>query len=91
MYQNVLASIKGIGWYGVVSILLFFVFFTGMVVWAFALKQNYLNTMAGLPLESENSATNARTGPSGDSPSPGGAELPQRPLFSEPVPDKILS
>jgi len=51
MYQNVLESIKGIGLYGVVSILIFFVFFTGMLVWAFALKKNHLNTMGNLPLD----------------------------------------
>jgi len=51
MYQNVLERIKGIGLYGIVSILIFFVFFTGMLVWAFALKKNYLNTMGNLPLE----------------------------------------
>jgi hypothetical protein len=51
MYQNVLNSIQGIGLYGIVSILIFFTFFTGMLVWAFALKKNYLNTMGNLPLE----------------------------------------
>jgi hypothetical protein len=51
MYQNVLESIKGIGLYGVVSILIFFIFFTGMLVWALALKKNYLNTMGNLPLD----------------------------------------
>ena len=51
MYQNVLNSIQGIGLYGVVSILIFFIFFTGMLVWALALKKNYLNTMGNLPLD----------------------------------------
>ena len=51
MYKEVLDKISGIGLYGVVSILIFFAFFTGMLVWAFALKENYLNTMGSLPLE----------------------------------------
>jgi cytochrome c oxidase cbb3-type subunit 3 len=51
MYKEVLDKIIGIGLYGIVSILIFFAFFTGMLVWAFALKKNYLNTMGSLPLE----------------------------------------
>lgn len=52
MYQNVLTNIEGIGIYGIVSICIFFGFFTGMLIWAFLQKQNYLNHMAELPLNS---------------------------------------
>ena len=52
MFQNIFESLKGIGIYGIISILIFFTFFTGMLVWAFALKKNYLNNMESLPLES---------------------------------------
>jgi len=51
MYKEVLESIQGIGLYGVVSICIFFGFFTGMLVWVFALKKSYLNTMGNLPLD----------------------------------------
>ena len=51
MYQNVLTNIEGIGIYGVVSICIFFGFFTGMLVWAFALKKNHLTRMGALPLD----------------------------------------
>jgi hypothetical protein len=51
MYQKILCDINGIGIYGVVSICIFFGFFTGMLLWAFALKNNYLTKMGGLPLD----------------------------------------
>ena len=59
MYQNVLTNIEGIGIYGVVSICIFFGFFTGMLIWAFALKRNYLNHMGDLPLNSGERTNNS--------------------------------
>jgi len=53
MYQNVLESISGIGLYGVISIVIFFGFFSLMLTWAFTLKKNYLNNMGSLPLQDE--------------------------------------
>jgi hypothetical protein len=43
MIQDVLRDIGGVGVYGVISVSLFFLFFTGMLVWAFRLKAPYLN------------------------------------------------
>jgi len=51
MYKEVLDKITGIGLYGIVSILIFFVFFSGMLVWSLALKKNYLSKMGNLPLD----------------------------------------
>ena len=51
MIQNALKGIDGVGLYGVVSIAIFFSFFTGMLVWAFMKKKNYLDKMSGLPLD----------------------------------------
>jgi hypothetical protein len=51
MYQNILEKIDGIGIYGVISIGIFFGFFTGMLLWAFLQKKNYLNKMSALPLD----------------------------------------
>ncbi len=59
MYQNVLTNIEGISVYGVISICIFFGFFTGMLIWASLQKKNYLNHMAKLPLDGgEKSSTN---------------------------------
>ena len=51
MYKEVLDKITGIGLYGIVSILIFFVFFSGMLVWSLALKKTYLHKMGSLPLD----------------------------------------
>jgi cbb3-type cytochrome oxidase subunit 3 len=42
---------ENINAYGLFSFLLFFGFFTGVLVWAFRLKKNYLHHMETLPLD----------------------------------------
>ena len=49
--EKVVSEIGGIGVYGIVSISLFFVVFTGSIVWALRLKKPLLKDMSGLPLE----------------------------------------
>jgi len=53
MIQKVLNSIGGVGNYGVVAVVLFFVVFLGVLVWAFGLRRPYLDRMSRLPLEAE--------------------------------------
>lgn len=53
MIENVMHHIGGVGVFGVISICLFFSFFTGMFFWAIRLKKGYLNSMENLPLESD--------------------------------------
>ena len=53
MIENVLHKMGGIGMFGIISICIFFAFFTGMLLWAACLKRNYLNQMRELPLEPE--------------------------------------
>ena len=53
MIQNVLHHIGGVGVYGVISICLFFAFFTAMLVWALRAKKSYVQTMRDLPLDDE--------------------------------------
>jgi hypothetical protein len=51
MIKNVLENIGGIGLYGIISLCLFFAFFTGMLIWAFRLRKPYLKSMEELPLD----------------------------------------
>jgi hypothetical protein len=51
MIENVMNHIGGVGVFGVISISLFFVFFTGTLVWASRLKKKYLQSMQALPLD----------------------------------------
>ena len=58
MIQDVLRDIGGVGVYGVISVSLLFLFFTGMLVWAFRLKAPYLNSMRELPLDGRSRSMN---------------------------------
>ncbi len=51
MEEKIITGINGVGIYGVISICIFFTFFTGVLVWAGTLKKNYLQSMAALPLD----------------------------------------
>ncbi len=51
MIEHVLHDIDGIELFGIVSVALFFIFFTGMLIWAIRLKKTYLASMQDLPLD----------------------------------------
>jgi hypothetical protein len=51
MEEKVISGLDGVSIYGIVSILIFAVFFTVTLIWAFGLKKNYLNHMGDLPLD----------------------------------------
>lgn len=51
MIKNVAHDLGGIGIYGILSILMFFAFFTGMIVWALCARKSYVDKMQALPLE----------------------------------------
>ena len=52
MEEKIICSLNGAGLCGAISICIFFAFFIGMLVWAFAKKASYLDKMGGLPLDS---------------------------------------
>jgi len=60
MEEKVLSGIGGIGMYGVISICIFFGFFTGMLVWAFLLKKSHVASMGALPLDDATPGGNDR-------------------------------
>ena len=51
MIRNVLSHIRDVESYGIIAILLFFVVFLVVLVWAFRLKKPQLDAMSRLPLE----------------------------------------
>ncbi len=51
MIRNVLESIGGVGLYAVVSLLIFFGFFTLMLVWVLRMRKSHLDHMRSLPLD----------------------------------------
>ncbi|MBX3748134.1 MAG: hypothetical protein KF833_22730 [Verrucomicrobiae bacterium] len=51
MIRQVMSHMGGIELYGIVSFLVFFVFFLGMLVWVARLRRGHLEAMGRLPLE----------------------------------------
>ena len=51
MIKNVLLDIGGVGLYGIIALSIFFLFFTGMLVWVMRLKKGYVAHAENMPLE----------------------------------------
>lgn len=51
MYKQVLSGIPGIELYPIVALLVFFVFFVGLVVWSFRTSSAHLEHLARIPLD----------------------------------------
>jgi hypothetical protein len=51
MIKHFVTEIGGIETFGVISICLFVVVFTGALVWALRLRKNFLNAASALPLD----------------------------------------
>lgn len=62
MIKNVLTHIGGIEAYGILSVCLFFVVFTGMLVWALRLNRQELDACGRIPL-ADDSARNPDSQP----------------------------
>lgn len=52
MYKEVLESISGVSAYPLVSMFFFLAIFTGVLIWVFRMKKNYITHMSSLPLDS---------------------------------------
>ena len=50
MVENVLSKMGGVGMYGVISVILFFAVFVGVLLWTIFLKPADLKAMQELPL-----------------------------------------
>jgi cytochrome c oxidase cbb3-type subunit IV len=55
MYKYVLQSIGGVEVYAIISLLLFFTVFVGMLVVVMRMKKSTIDEIAALPLESDSS------------------------------------
>lgn len=60
MIRNVLTHIGGVEAYGIVSIILFLLFFLGVLLWAFRLRRSHLDAMGRLPLEDDDGHAGAQ-------------------------------
>jgi hypothetical protein len=57
MIQNVLHRLGGIANYGTLSLCLFVLVFTGVLVWALLQRGSHLDRMARVPLENDTDET----------------------------------
>ena len=51
MYKDVLRSIEGVEMYPIISLLVFFAFFTVLIGWFFLADRDRLSELAALPLD----------------------------------------
>ena len=52
MYSNILESISGIEFFGLVSLLIFFTIFILVLFWTIKIDKNYINKMKEMPQDS---------------------------------------
>ena len=53
MYKTIMEGIEGVGIYPIISLILFFGVFTGMLWWVFKMDRHHIDHMGQLPLESD--------------------------------------
>ncbi len=53
-FINYLQSIAGVGIFPLISLLLFFVFFAVLVIWALRVNKDYIIDMKNIPLDNKN-------------------------------------
>ena len=53
MIKELLQSIDGVSVYPLISLIVFMLFFTVIIVWMFRVDKNYIKKMANLPLEKD--------------------------------------
>jgi len=58
MYKNVLRSIDGIDIFPVIALLIFVVFFIGLLFYVMSMRKGLVDEMSDLPLETSNPSQN---------------------------------
>jgi cytochrome c oxidase cbb3-type subunit IV len=61
MYKNVLQNINNIEIWPIISFVIFFVFFLGLLWWVFKVDKEFINRMASLPFDDSNDRTDTPT------------------------------
>ena len=62
MFKDVLQSIEGVEIYTIISMLIFILFFIGMIIWLFKVDKKYIKDMSELPLSEENNSVSNYSG-----------------------------
>lgn len=56
-FINYLQSIAGVGIFPMISLIIFFIFFAILVVWAVKVNKEYISEMKNIPLDNNNETT----------------------------------
>jgi cytochrome c oxidase cbb3-type subunit 4 len=57
MYKNVLQNIDNIALWPVISFVIFFAFFLGLLLWVFMVDKKFIDHMKSMPLDETESST----------------------------------
>ena len=53
-FINYLESIEGVGIFPLISLCVFFLFFSALTIWALRVRKEYLEEMKNIPFENQN-------------------------------------
>lgn len=59
MISNYLSSIEDVGIYPIITLILFFTVFIGVVIWIFTRDKEYITELENIPLDKKNSTNNS--------------------------------
>jgi hypothetical protein len=51
MYKEILQSIEGVSIYPIISLIVFVLFFTAIIIWMIRVDKNYIKKMENLPFD----------------------------------------
>lgn len=57
MYKNVLQNISNIEIWPIISFVIFFVFFLGLLWWVFTVDKKFISRMASMPIDESDSTS----------------------------------
>ena len=53
MFKHYLTTSENVDFFGLLSLLIFFLVFAAVILWVIKMKKNYINEMSNLPLDSD--------------------------------------
>lgn len=56
MFKHYLTTSENVDFFGLLSLLIFFLVFAAVILWVIKMKKSYINEMSNLPLEKDEEA-----------------------------------
>ncbi|NJL13403.1 MAG: cytochrome C oxidase Cbb3 [Microscillaceae bacterium] len=61
MFKYYFEGIKNVEIFPIISLIIFFTFFLGMIVWLLVMKKSYVDKMKNMPLQSEDEPNESKS------------------------------